>query len=127
MSGTRSGNSAEKNWGWIGKMGKQSQRKGAAGELELVEILNGYGYETERGGSLTYGTVPDVTGLPGIHIECKRSERLNILEAINQAARDSLRFRDGLPAVFHRRNRQPWLVTMRLVDWMTLYRRGIGR
>lgn len=108
-------------------MGKQSQRKGAAGELELVEILNGYGYETERGGSLTYGTVPDVTGLPGIHIECKRSERLNILEAINQAARDSLRFRDGLPAVFHRRNRQPWLVTMRLVDWMTLYRRGIGR
>ena len=107
-------------------MGKQSQRKGAAGELELVEILNGYGYETERGGSLTYGTVPDVTGLPGIHIECKRSERLNILEAINQAARDSLRFRDGLPAVFHRRNRQPWLVTMRLIDWMTIYRRGIG-
>ena len=124
---TKSGNSAEKNWGWIGKMGKQSQRKGATGELELVEILNGYGYETERGGSLTYGTVPDVTGLPGIHIECKRSERLNILEAINQAARDSLRFRDGLPAVFHRRNRQPWLVTMRLVDWMTLYRRGIGK
>ena len=124
---TKNGNSAEKNWGWIGEMGKQSQRKGAAGELELVEILNGYGYETERGGSLTYGTVPDVTGLPGIHIECKRSERLNILEAINQAARDSLRFRDGLPAVFHRRNRQPWLVTMRLVDWMTLYRRGIGK
>ena len=107
-------------------MGKQSQRKGAAGELELVEILNGYGYETERGGSLTYGTVPDVTGLPGIHIECKRSERLNISDAINQAARDSLRFRDGLPAVFHRRNRQPWLVTMRLIDWMTIYRRGIG-
>ena len=124
---TKNGNSAEKNWGWIGEMGKQSQRKGAAGEQELVEILNGYGYETERGGSLTYGTVPDVTGLPGIHIECKRSERLNILEAINQAARDSLRFRDGLPAVFHRRNRQPWLVTMRLVDWMTLYRRGIGK
>lgn len=107
-------------------MGKQSQRKGAAGELELVEILNGYGYETERGGSLTYGTVPDVTGLPGIHIECKRSERLNISDAINQAARDSLRFRDGLPAVFHRRNRQPWLVTMRLIDWMRIYRRGIG-
>ena len=107
-------------------MGKQSQRKGAAGEQELVEILNGYGYETERGGSLTYGTVPDVTGLPGIHIECKRSERLNISDAINQAARDSLRFRDGLPAVFHRRNRQPWLVTMRLIDWMRIYRRGIG-
>ena len=108
-------------------MGRSQQRKGADGERELVEILNGYGYEAERGGSQTYGRVPDVTGLPGIHIECKRSERFSIMDAVNQAARDSLRFRDGLPAVFHRRNRQPWLVTMRLIDWMTLYRRGIGR
>ena len=108
-------------------MSRSQQRKGADGERELVETLKVYGFETQRGGSETFGSVPDVVGLPGIHIEVKRVERLNISDAINQAARDSLRFRDGLPAVFHRRNRQPWLVTMRLIDWMTLYRRGIGR
>ena len=108
-------------------MGKSSQRKGAYGERELVEVLNGYGFQTQRGGSETFGTVPDLTGLPGIHIEVKRVERLNISEAMKQAICDSLRFRDGLPAVFHRRNRQPWLVTMQLADWMTLYRRGIGK
>ena len=108
-------------------MGKTSQRKGADGERELVETLKGYGFQTQRGGSETFGTVPDVVGLPGIHIEVKRVERLNISEAMKQAICDSLRFRDGLPAVFHRRNRQPWLVTMRLADWMTLYRRGISR
>lgn len=108
-------------------MGKSSQRKGAAGERELVAVLNEYGFETQRGGSETFGTVPDVVGLPGIHIECKRAERLNIPKAMQQAVDDSEKFGDGLPAVFHRRNRQPWLVTMRLADWMTLYRRGIGK
>ena len=29
----------------------------------------------------------------------------------------------GLPAVFHRRNRQEWLVTMRLSDWLEMYRK----
>lgn len=28
----------------------------------------------------------------------------------------------GLPAVFHRRNREPWRVTMELPDWLELYR-----
>ena len=104
-------------------MSKSQQRKGADGERELVEVLNGFGFKTERGGSQTFGTVPDITGLPGIHVECKRVERLNVSVALAQAVRDADRFRDGLPAVFHRRNRQPWLVTMRLEDWMKVYRR----
>ena len=103
-------------------MSRSQQRKGAEGERELVSVLKEYGYETKRGGSETYGTIPDVTGLPGIHIEVKRVERLNITEALAQAARDADRFRDGMPTVFHRRNRQPWLVTMRLDDWMKLYK-----
>lgn len=105
-------------------MGRSQQRKGAVGERELVEVLNGYGYSVERGGSQTYGTVPDVTGLPGIHIECKRVERLNLYEAMQQAIGDSERFKDGMPAVFHRKNRQPWCVTMRLQDWILIYRGG---
>lgn len=74
-------------------MGSKSQRKGADGERELA----------------------------GVHIECKRVERLNISAAMKQAERDSERFHDGAPAVFHRRSREPWLVTMNLTDWMLLY------
>lgn len=102
--------------------GRTSQRKGASGERELAALLREHGYEIERGGSLSFGEVPDLVGLPGVHIEVKRVERLNVGEAMNQAIRDAEKFRDGVPTLFHRRNRQPWLVTMRLEDWMGLYR-----
>ena len=102
-------------------MGKASQRKGRTGELELARILQNHGYDVHAGVSRSYGSEPDLTGLPGVHIECKRVERLNVPEAMAQAARDSERFHDGAPAVFHRRSREPWLVTMRLDDWLELY------
>ena len=105
-------------------MSKSQQRKGADGEKELTEILNAHGYPVTWGGSQTYGTVPDISGLPGIHIEVKRVERLNLHAAMEQSVKDSLRFQDGLPAVFHRRNRSPWLVTLRLYDWLRLYKRS---
>ena len=70
---------------------------------------------------ISSGAVPDLVGLPGIHIECKRVERLNLHDAMAQAERDSERFQDGVPAVFHRRSRSPWLVTMKLEDWGRLY------
>ena len=105
-------------------MGKASQRKGAGGEKELAEILKGYGYTLERGPSQSYGTVPDLSGLPGIHIEVKRVEKLNISKAMQQSEMDAEKFGDGVPTVIHRRNREPWLVTMRLDDWITLYGRG---
>lgn len=104
-------------------MGKSSQRKGADGERELAAVLREYGYVIERGGSLSFGEIPDLVGLPDIHIEVKRVERLNVPEAMKQAERDSARFHDGAPTVFHRRNREPWLVTMRLSDWIELYKR----
>ena len=101
--------------------GRASQRKGADGERELAALLREHGYEIERGGSLSFGEVPDLVGLPGVHIEVKRVERLNVGEAMDQAIRDAERFQDGAPALFHRRNRQPWLVTMRLDDWIRQY------
>ena len=102
-------------------MGKSSQRKGADGERELADLLRGYGYSIERGGTLSFGEVPDLVGLPGIHIETKRCEQTRLTEWMEQAARDAKRFKDGVPVVFHRKNRQPWLVTLRLEDFMDLY------
>ena len=88
--------------------GKSSQRKGRGGELELSRILQGYGYDVEPGRALSYGEVPDLSGLPGVHIECKRAEALRLSEWMAQAERDAQRFGDGLPAVFHRRSREGW-------------------
>ena len=105
-------------------MGKQQQRKGADGERELSLLLQGKGFQTQRGGSLTYGTVPDIVGLPGIHIEVKRREQLNLPGALKQAKIDAIRFKDGLPAVFHRSNRGPWIVSMGLEEWIALYKKG---
>ena len=105
-------------------MGKASQRKGAEGERELAELLRSQGYDVRRGGSMSFGEVPDLEGLPDIHIEVKRVERLNISEAMAQAVRDAERFRDGAPTVFHRRSREPWLVTQRLEDWLKIYQKG---
>ena len=103
-------------------MGKSSQRKGAEGERELARVLDAEGYHVERGGA-SFGTIPDLVGLPGIHIEVKRVEKLNLADAMHQAEADSIKFQDGTPAVFHRKNREPWCVTMRLSDWIKMYRR----
>lgn len=98
-----------------------SRRKGAEGERELARVLRGYGYDSRRGQQYCgVNGDADVLGLPGIHIECKRVEKLNVSEAMQQSQRDA---RKGeLPAVFHRKNREQWLVTMPLDDWMRLYR-----
>lgn len=104
-------------------MAKNSRAKGKRGELELAHKLQEHGYSARRGQQYSgTETSADVVGLPGVHIECKRVENLNIYSAIMQAVRDTGESGD-LPAVFHRKNNQPWLVTMRLEEWLALYRR----
>ncbi len=54
-------------------MSGKSQRKGRRAELELVEILHSYGFASvQPGEAVSFGSTPDIVGLPGIHIECKR-------------------------------------------------------
>lgn len=102
-----------------------SKKKGKSGELELVRKLNEYGYKTRRSvqynGKAEEGQ-PDLIGLPGVHIECKRTEALRLYDAVDQAKRDS---KGDLPAVFHRKNNCEWVVIMPLDAWMQLYKGGI--
>lgn len=103
------------------QMGKAQREKGKRGERELAGILRNYGYDTRRGQQFCGADgSADVIGLPGIHIECKRVEKLNLLDAMEQSKEDA---RPGeFPAVFHRRDRTEWLATMRLDDWINLFR-----
>jgi Holliday junction resolvase len=100
-----------------------SKDKGRRGEQELARKLREYGY-TEAKRSVQYCGAngdADVIGLPGIHIECKRVERLQLYDAIDQAKRDC---GENIPAVFHRKNNCEWLVIMRLEDWIEMYKEG---
>lgn len=105
-------------------MAINSKRKGAEGERELARKLREYGYKARRTvqycGKADDGEA-DLLGLPGIHIECKRTERLNLYEAVGQAKRDS-EGTQHLPVVFHRKNNCEWLVILPLDDFMHLYR-----
>ena len=97
-----------------------SRNKGKIGEREAANLLKGYGYDARR--SQQYAGIngdADVVGLPGIHIEVKRVEKLNIDNAVDQSCNDASI--GELPIVLHRKNRRPWLVTMTFIDWMELY------
>ena len=99
----------------------QSRRKGADGERELANLLKTYGFDTRRGQQYHGGgDSPDVVGLPGVHIECKRVEKLNVETAMAQSRRDA-EGTDEIPVVMHRRNRERWKVTMDLDEFMNMY------
>lgn len=98
-----------------------SRQKGARGERELRDKFREYGFMDARRGQQYCGANgdADVVGLPGIHVECKRVERLNIEQALAQSQEDALE--SEVPAVFHRKDRGKWMVTMDLDDWMNMY------
>ena len=98
-----------------------SRDKGKRGELEAAHLLNEYGYDTRRGQQFSGANGDaDVVGLPGIHIEVKRVEKLNIDEALEQSIGDARE--NEIPVVMHRRNNKKWKVTMQFDAWIELYK-----
>lgn len=102
-------------------MGKINSRdKGKRGELEIAHILQGYGYDAHRGQQFSglQGDA-DVVGVPLLHLEIKRVQALNLDKAMEQSIRDA---REGeIPIVVHRKDRQPWRVTLGLEDFMEMF------
>ena len=101
--------------------GRSSQRKGREGERELARFLQDHGYDAHPAAPLNYGTLPDVVGVNGLHLEIKRCEQLKIPAWLEQSERDAAKFGDGLPVVIFRRNREPWNITLRLTDFLKIY------
>ena len=92
-------------------MGKASRDKGKRGERELAAKLTElFGKLCRRGQQFCGIEGKDVVGIPGVHIECKRAERLSLYQAIEQAKADAM---DGeVPIVFHRQNGKEWLAVI---------------
>lgn len=95
-----------------------SRNKGKGGELEVAHLLQEAGYPGRRGCQYHGGTdSPDVVGIDGIHIEVKRTERTDIYGWMEQASRDA---GENIPAVFHRKNRNEWVVILPVKGFLEL-------
>ena len=98
-----------------------SREKGARFERQLASKLREYGYDCRRGQQYCGANGDaDVVGLPGLHIEAKAVERLNIYDAVAQSKHDARV--DEVPVVMHKKNNRNVLVTLELPDFMELYR-----
>lgn len=101
------------------KKGKASRDKGKRRELELVHLLNHFGFGKVRRGYVFHNE-PDIVGLDGFHVEVKGVERLNVLKALNQSITDSQKRKDGIPTLWWKTSRQPWTVTLLAEDFIKL-------
>lgn len=104
-------------------MAVNSKQKGARFERTLASRFRDYGYQARRTAQYcgNTGDASDVVGLPGIHIEAKHQERMQLYDWMAQAKRDAAG-KGNLPAVFHKKNNAEILVTMEFDAWMQLYR-----
>lgn len=100
-----------------------SKNKGKAGELEVVKLFKSYGFKNAMRSQQYSGANhdADVIGVPELHIEVKRVERLNVDNAIEQCHRDKRE--EDLGVVVHRKNNKDWLVTMTFDEWIEIYKR----
>lgn len=99
-----------------------SYKKGYRGETELAaELTRLLGVPVRRTARpyLPGFLAPDCYGIPGVHVESKRRQKLSMAEAIEQARHDAA---GNVPVICHRTNRTPWLVTVELADLPRLAR-----
>lgn len=103
-------------------MGKAEREKGKRGEREVSQILRENGYEDAHRGVQYQGgpESPDVVGMPGVHIEVKRTERPRIYEYMEQAEGDA--DEDEVPVVVHRQNGKKWLAILPFTDFIKMRR-----
>lgn len=96
-----------------------SRAKGAAAERELANILKSHGYDARRGQQFSGGgDSPDVMGLPGFHIEAKRTEVTDMYGWLAQAQRDA--HYENYPLVLHRKNGHKWVAIMDFEDFLRI-------
>jgi len=106
-------------------MGSHSRRKGKDGENELVnrlrKLLPRLADKFMRGAPMQAAdptAAPDVIA-PGLWIECKRGKRPVAIAALRQA--EAATSGGLVPVAITRADRDAWVVTMHLDDWVEMY------
>lgn len=99
-------------------MACNSRQKGKRGELDLAKALKeNFGWASARRSQQFCGDAGDsdliAEEAPTLFIECKLVQNLNLHKAMDLAVEQA----GGMtPAVFHRKDRTGWLVTVRIED-----------
>ena len=95
----------------MSKKGINSRAKGARGERMAAEFLKRFGFQARRAQQYSGqdGSQDLKHDVPGVHIEVKWVERLNIHDAMEQATRDCM---GKTPVVLHKKNGSDWLATL---------------
>tara|TARA_B110000263_G_C15020659_1_gene379376 strand:+ start:234 stop:581 length:348 start_codon:yes stop_codon:yes gene_type:complete len=98
-----------------------SRTKGKVAELEVVQIFKNAGYTKSHRAQQFKGTkdsadiiVPHIGDV--YQLEIKRREQVKIDEWLKKT--DEEAGEEKIPVVIHRRNDEPWKVTMMLTDWL---------
>jgi len=100
-----------------------SRQKGKRGELELCQSLRElFGWDVQR--AVQYnGNAGDsdliIKQVPEIFVECKRVQSLNLSKAMEIAVSQAGK---KLPLIFHRKDREEWMVTLPLKDLLSAAR-----
>lgn len=96
-------------------MGKHQREKGKRGEREaareLTLLLGTLVERTQQFKGNPHSA--DLEGIPGLHLEVKRTERLSIYPALEKVESES---GEDCPVVLHRRNGKRWIAVMYLAD-----------
>lgn len=100
-------------------MGKHQREKGKRGEREAaIELTFLLGTLVER--TQQFKGSPqsaDLEGIPGLHLEVKRVERLSLYPALEKAESES---GNDCPVLLHRRNGKRWVFIGYLDDLLTV-------
>ena len=106
--------------------GRGAKQKGDKYERDLAQYFNQEcglsSHRTPLSGGGRKEALADLLGTPGIAIEAKRVEKVNINDFMQQAVKNC---GQDLPVVITRRSKQTLensYVFMRLHEWMALYR-----
>ena len=96
-----------------------SRAKGSRTERELARELNKEMGWSARRTAQTCGKFGDadihIPELPQVLVESKAVQTLNVVAAMNRAVEDAAAA-GKLPVLCHKKNRTPWLLTIRLSD-----------
>src|SRR5699024_10044443 len=88
----------------------------------FANLCKKHGFDRARRGQQYSGIEgKDVVGLPNVHVEVKRVERLNLSKAMEQAMEDA--GDEEIPIVAHRKNREKWKITMLAEDWFEFFKK----
>lgn len=107
-------------------IGRYSRNKGKRGERAFCLLCKEHGYDNVHRTAQVMGKTGeagDVEGLPGIHVEVKNQERMQLYDWLAQSVRDAeANGKERIPIVAHKKNNADWIISMKASDWFKIYR-----